>query len=293
MKKITLIFLALTFGCSNSNTSDLPTPSKSIPLAQEFKNYWFDGTAEISSYTLNQSRYGAPRAGNAVLIYVTEDFLKVTQVKADIKSEASQMVLKLNRTKNFLTGIYPYAIMTSVFSRLGQSRPLVKTTTSIQEWCGQAYLQLNRRKGLEIKSHSYFEGEADQDLNFKDALSEEELWVWIRTQPQLLPLGTLELLPAFEFLRLKHQPIKLYSAIASMEQKQAHNVYHLTYPELNRKVSISFERTFPFKILGWEEHDLKEPDQVTQAKINKTVKLPYWKLNKLGDERFRDSLGLN
>lgn len=291
MKKFTLILLVLTYGCTN--TSNLPSPLKSIPLSQEFKNYWFDGTAEISSYTLNQSRYGAPRAGNAVLIYVTEDFLKEVQVKADVKSEASQIVLKLNRTKNFLTGIYPYAIMTSVFSRLGQSRPLVKTTTSIQEWCGQAYLQLNRRKGLEIKSHSYFEGEADQELLFKDALSEEELWVWIRTQPELLPLGTLELLPAFEFLRLKHQAIKLYSATATMEQKQAYNVYHLTYPELNRKVSISFENTSPFKILGWEEHDLKNPEQVTRAKINKTVKLPYWKLNKLGDERFRDSLGLN
>ena len=131
MKKFTLILLVLTYGCTN--TSNLPSPSKSIPLSQEFKNYWFDGTAEISSYTLNQSRYGAPRAGNAVLIYVTEDFLKEVQVKADVKSEASQIVLKLNRTKNFLTGIYPYAIMTSVFSRLGQSRPLVKTTTSMQE----------------------------------------------------------------------------------------------------------------------------------------------------------------
>ena len=291
MKKITLILFVFTLGCSN--TSDLPASSKAIPLSQDFKNYWFDGTAEISSYTLNQYRYGAPREGSAVLIYVTEDFLKDSQVKANVKSEASQMVLKLNRTKNFLTGIYPYTIMTSVFSRLGQSRPFVKTTTSIQEWCGQAYLQLNRRKGLDIKSHSYFEGEADQELHLKEALSEEELWVWIRTQPELLPLGTFELLPSFELLRLKHQPIKLYSATTSLEQNQANNVYQITYPELNRKVSISYENTSPYKILGWEEQDLKNPEQVTRAKINKTVKLPYWKLNRLGDEHFRDSLGLN
>jgi hypothetical protein len=45
--------------------------------------------------------------------------------------------------------------------------------------------------------------------------------------------------------------------------------------------------------MGWTEQDLKNPDQTTRAQINKTVKLPYWKLNKLGDERFRDSLGLN
>ena len=195
MKKLLLIFFAITLGCSGPKS--ISSKSSSIALSQDFKQYWFDGTAEISSYTLDQSRYGQPRDGSAILIYVTEDFLPLEQVKANQKSEHTQSVLKLNRTKKFLTGIYPYSIMTSIFSRLGQSKPLVKTTTSIQEWCGQAYLQLNRRNNLEIQSHSYFEGEADQKLQLKDALTEEELWVWIRTQPELLPEGTFELLPAF------------------------------------------------------------------------------------------------
>lgn len=154
MKKSFLFLLAISLSCTNPKFN--PSTSSSLPLSSEFKSYWFDGTAEISSYALEQSRYGAPREGTAVLIYVTEDFLPDKQVKANQKSESTQTVLKLNRTKNFLTGIYPYSIMTSIFSRLGQSRPLVKTTTSIQEWCGQAYLQLNRREGLEVKSHSYF-----------------------------------------------------------------------------------------------------------------------------------------
>ena len=172
MKKSFLFLLAISLSCTNPKLN--PSTSSSLPLSSEFKSYWFDGTAEISGYALEQSRYGAPREGTAVLIYVTEDFLPDKQVKANQKSESTQTVLKLNRTKNFLTGIYPYSIMTSIFSRLGQSRPLVKTTTSIQEWCGQAYLQLNRRENLEVKSHSYFEGEADQNLQFKDALTEEE-----------------------------------------------------------------------------------------------------------------------
>lgn len=291
MKKSFLFLLAISLSCTNPKPN--PTTSPSLPLSSEFKSYWFDGTAEISSYVLEQSRYGAPREGSAVLIYVTEDFLPYKQVKANQKSESTQTVLKLNRTKNFLTGIYPYSIMTSIFSRLGQSRPLVKTTTSIQEWCGQAYLQLNRRENLEVKSHSYFEGEADQNLKFKDALTEEELWVWIRTQPDRLPQGTLDLLPSFEFIRLKHKPLQLYQAQAVLEQNDTLHTYSLTYAELQRKLSISFTKQAPHTILGWTEEDLKNPNQTTRAQIKKTVKLPYWKLNNLGDERFRDSLGLN
>ena len=231
MKKSFLFLLAISLSCTNPKLN--PSTSSSLPLSSEFKSYWFDGTAEISSYALEQSRYGAPREGTAVLIYVTEDFLPDKQVKANQKSESTQTVLKLNRTKNFLTGIYPYSIMTSIFSRLGQSRPLVKTTTSIQEWCGQAYLQLNRREGLEVKSHSYFEGEADQNIQFKDALTEEELWVWIRTQPDRLPQGTLELLPSFELIRLKHKPLQLYQAEAVLEQNDTLHTYSLTYASYN------------------------------------------------------------
>ena len=117
-------------------------------MNEEFKNYWFDGNAEISSFNLNQSRYGSIRKGSAVLIYVTEDFLPKKQVKANKKNEYTYNILKLNRTKKFLTGIYPYSIMTSIFSRLGKNLPLIKTSTSIQEWCGQTYLQINRRSEL-------------------------------------------------------------------------------------------------------------------------------------------------
>lgn len=159
MKYSFIFILLFTLGChSQKKVKTKPQ----FTLSQDFKNYWFDGTAELSSYQLTQSRYGEPREGKAVLIYVTEDFLNKEQVKANRKSKVSQTVLKLNRTKKFNTGIYPYSIMTSLFTRLGQKKPLAKITTSVQEWCGQAYTQLNRRETLQISSHSYFEGEADR-----------------------------------------------------------------------------------------------------------------------------------
>jgi len=288
--KYSLLFISfILIGCQ---TQEKKENRSSLPLSKDFKSYWFDGTAELSSYQLTQSRYGAPREGHAVLIYVTEDFLVKEQVKANKKSKASQMVLKLNRTKKFNTGIYPYSIMSSVFTQLGQTKPLAKITTSVQEWCGQAYTQLNRKERLEISSHSYFEGEADQDLSLRDTLTEDELWNWIRTQPNQLPMGTMEIIPSLEFIRLKHKTIKAYNAVGSLETSPDFITYQLTYSELNRQLSISFSKELPHQILGWEEKDLKNPEQITTAKRIKSLKLPYWTLNRLGDERFRDSLGL-
>ena len=76
-------------------------------LAEEFKKYWYNGTAEITSYKLEQARYGEIREGSAVMIYVTEPFLPEQQVKADNSHKTNIPVLKLNSTKNYITGIYP------------------------------------------------------------------------------------------------------------------------------------------------------------------------------------------
>src|SRR5690606_11722530 len=104
---ILLGFLLILAACQD------PVPKFDVEkrdLIENFKSYWFDGQAEITSYTLEQERYGEIREGTAVLIYVTEDFLPGAQVKADQPSETNIPVLKLNKTKNFITGIYPYSI---------------------------------------------------------------------------------------------------------------------------------------------------------------------------------------
>ena len=290
MKKIILLCSILVINCNRLGLEK--SIDQNIFLDQEFKNYWFDGTAEITSYELNQYRYGQNRKGSSVLIYVTEDFLPNKQVKANKESSSTLNILKLNRTKNFLTGIYPYSIMTSIFSRLEKKKPLVKITSSIQEWCGQSYIQLNRRENLKISSHSYFEDEADQNTNLKDNLTEDEIWTLIRTQPELLPKGKILILPSIEYLQLNHKKIKFYEAEASIIQEEGINTYLIIYPELQRKHSISFKNVRPYGIIEWAEYDLRFPDQVTKAKVIKTVKLPYWKLNNLGEENYRDSLGL-
>lgn len=272
MKKLLLLFLLNPFiGMAQ--------------LSQTFKNHWFDGFAEISSYELTQSRYGQQRIGKVVLIFVTEDFLAKEQVKANQKSKTTIPVLKSNRTKNFLTGIYPYSIMSSSFSSLRKKHPLIKTVASIQEWCGQSYLQLNaREKENTLISHSYFEGEADQNLTLPKTISEDELWNLIRFNPKNLPVGEFYLLPSLEIIRLNHIEPKAVKATASL---QAGN-YTLYIPSLQRSLSIQFDPNFPYTIEGWEEkYDHKGKQYTSTAKRIHTERRQYWQENNNASVRFR------
>ena len=278
MKKLLLLFLLTPFiGMAQ--------------LSQTFKNHWFDGFAEISSYELTQSRYGQQRIGKAVLIFVTEDFLAKEQVKANQKSKTTIPVLKSNRTKNFLTGIYPYSIMSSSFSSLRKKHPLIKTVASIQEWCGQSYLQLNaREKENTLISHSYFEGEADQNLTLPKTISEDELWNLIRFNPKNLPVGEFDLLPSLEIIRLNHIEPKAVKATASL---QAGN-YTLYIPSLQRSLSIQFDPNFPYTIEGWEEkYDHKGEQYTSTAKRIHTERRQYWQENNNASVRFRVPFKLN
>jgi len=161
-----IVFASCNFSEEKNNSeiiSDRKKESNPEPrtVSKEFKAYWFDGKAEVTSYQLMQERYGEIRQGTAVNIFVTEDFLPNEQVKANNFSEENISVMKLNQMKNFNTGIYPYSIMTSTFSPIAVKSHPLKITNSVQEWCGQMYMQLNNSKEFEIESHSYFEGVAD------------------------------------------------------------------------------------------------------------------------------------
>lgn len=279
---------------SKTSTSKIETLKAAEPLSEDFKAYWYQGEAEITTYTLEQARYGEIRKGNAVLVFVTEPFLKSDQVKANQPSSKNSSVLKLNATKNFNTGIYPYSIMQSVFYPVSNNQHALKISCSVQEWCGQVYMQLNNRADFEVRSNSYFEGEADEQFSLNKSILENELWTQLRINPKSLPTGNLEIIPAFEFLRLRHIPFKAYSASAELTQ----NRYMLTYPELNRKISISFNPRFPFDIMSWEEtfisgHGDKALELATKATRIKTIKSDYWNKNSNADSVLRESLGLD
>ena len=273
----------------NSKTKDISSPTKTSakPLEGSFKTYWYAGKAEITSYKLEQVRYGEIRDGRAVLVYVTEDFLPVEQVKSDDPNKENISILKLNATKKFNTGIYPYSIMQSSFYPVANNQHALKVSASIQEWCGQTYMQLNNRSDFEVRLHSYFQSEGDQNFHLEKTILENELWNQLRIDPKSLPVGNLEIIPAFEYLRLKHKNLKAYAAEANLEQ----GTYRIYYPDLKRELTIHFNPDFPFDISSWEE---TYPDGgeilSTKATKLKTLKTDYWNKNSNAFERLRDSL---
>lgn len=311
MRRSILLFLivsSLVWSCKQS-TSNMQTPAviagaknkvnpvEARSLSEEFKAYWYKGEAELTSYALQQARYGNLNEGHAVLVFVTEPFNPQEQVKADRPSDDNQSVLKLNATKKFLTGIYPYSIMTSTFLPVGEKKHALKVTNSVQEWCGHVFSQLNNREKFEISSYSYFESEGDQELKLEKTILEDEFWGMIRLAPDELPEGEFDILPSFEYLRLKHKPIRSYKASAAKKIDGALTIYTLSFPELDRTLSISFSTAFPHTIESWEE---SAPDGFganasvlkTTAKRIERVKLPYWRLNGPEDVALRNELGI-
>jgi len=281
-----------------NTTTEAPSiilPKKT--LSEDFKKYWYAGNAEITSYELVQARYGELREGKAVLVYVTEPFLAEKQVKADRNNSDNIPVLKLNSTKKYLTGIYPYSIMSSSFYPVHDNQHAIKVSTSVQEWCGHAYTQLNNRAQFEINSHSYFETEADRTLSLDKNVLENEIWNKIRVNPDNLPVGESLMIPSLEYIRLRHQEIKAYKVTTELITTGDLNTYRIYYPELDRKLEIQFSPKFPYTIQGWSESfksGFGPKAQVltsTATKIN-TIKSAYWGKNSNKDLALRKELGL-
>tara|TARA_R110002167_G_scaffold109512_3_gene279319 strand:- start:2594 stop:3490 length:897 start_codon:yes stop_codon:yes gene_type:complete len=267
------------------------------PLSEAFKKYWYAGEAEITSYELQQARYGELRDGKAVLIYVTEPFLAEKQVKADGNNPDNIPVLKLNSTKNYLTGIYPYSIMSSSFYPVHDDSHAIKVSFSAQEWCGHVYAQLNNRDKFSVQSHSYFENEADELMELDKATLENELWNKIRINPKALPVGTFEMIPSLEYIRLSHNTLKAYKAITTLTVNGEISTYEITYPELGRTLHIDFTTVFPFGIEGWTESfksgfGNNAKMLTSTARKIRSIKSPYWTKNSNSYLSLRDSLGL-
>ncbi len=287
------------------NECSSPPPSQNNVIAklyetESFKAYWYSGTAEVNSYKLDQSRYGENRAGKAMLIFVTEDFSRKKQVKLDDPSTIGEdkiSVLKMNFTKNFVTGIYPYSMMLSVFSPISRNlQPhSLKVTMSSQEWCGHVFSQMSLDGNkFKIIGHSYFEQEGESKATLAATWLEDELWSVIRLEPENLPVGNIEIIPGLFFTRLKHTELKLLRAIIDKNENGQEVLYSINLPEQDRRLVIRYQKEFPHKILGWvESFTERGQNQQTIAVLDKTIRIDYWKKNMNEFRYFRDSLGLS
>lgn len=289
-----LVLTALIIGgCTNDNSE-----TEVLGNDPQAKEYWYDGQAELTSYTLSQARYGEIHEGHAVLIFVTEPFSKSTWTKADNPGSDDIPVMKLNFTKKFNTGIYPYSMMNSTFFPFENGNHSLKISSSSQEWCGHTYMELRNKKKFEVRTDSYFQEESNEQETLDKTWLEDDFWTMIRLNPDKLPTGNTQVIPSFLYLRLGHGELKAYDCEIKLEAHEGYKSYTISYPEIERTITITFESNFPYLITGWEETyysgwGASRQKLTSKAVLNKSLKTDYWTKNKASDSVWREKLGLD
>lgn len=264
----------------------------------QFSNYWYQGKAEINVFELEQNRYGEVRKGEAVMIFVTEDFSRRHHVKIDHPEEAgadARKVIKMNMTRDFITGIYPYHTMLSAFTPVYDEENAFKISASVTEWCGQSFTQMNWKNGsYKAQIFSYFESEQDQELKLEGP-SEDEIFNTIRLNPEIVPEGDIRLIPSLIFQRFSHIPLKVERAtISKKDISGSQSEISIQYKTIGRELKVRFQKFFPYEILAWEEILTKANGEVERTVGTKKSMemLDYWNRNGKEDEELRRALGL-
>ncbi|MEO5906693.1 MAG: hypothetical protein ABIQ11_08205 [Saprospiraceae bacterium] len=289
IKLLLFFFLFILHFSCKQNPSAIPPVDTKV-----FSDYWYQGQGEISTYNLSQSRYGEIHDGEVIFVFVTEDFSRSKQVKLDDParhvSDAIK-VMKLNTLKEFITGIYKYSMMSTVFTPINyQDYPhSLKLVASSQDWCGQSFMQANYKGNrYEYRQMSYFEDEGDTEYSLVSTSLEDEIWTKIRVAPNTLPVGKVNMVPSAFYIRLSHHENKVYEAMTTLTSSQINYVYRIEYPDLERSLEILFQKEFPYRILSWKE--VYGNNETTTATLSSTMQSDYWNHHHPADEPMRNEL---
>jgi hypothetical protein len=265
--------------------------------ANEFNTYWYAGKAELSAYDLTIDRYNEPRKGYVALVFVTEDLSNSKHVKLDYPDKAGDdrvPVLKINALSRFQTGVYDYSMMSSLFTPIDVAKHphSLKATTTVQDWCGQVFTQLDYLKDnkYSVKQFSYFEMEGDKLFDTEGSLLEDEIFTRLRINPASLPEEAM-IIPNLTFTRLRHKPIAAASATISIKDWENNlRLCTVNYPDLKRRLEISFGKEFPHTIVNFYEY--QDNKEMSAATLRKTMMSDYWNKNDNKSAYLREMLGL-
>jgi len=297
-------------GLGNAPAAPPPTAS-ALTFGDAFWRFWGDGRGELAGYDLTFPRYGQLRHGVAVTIFVTETFSSSLRVKSDPGKHPKSdefPVMKLNLVRDFPTGIYDYNLMTSAFVALepvhGRAAgSATKVAFSSQEWCGLVYEHMLFDDGsARFVSHSYFDGEADEQRSIEvpnDALSLDCLPLWARgfAGPSLAPgeRRTVRVVGSLLTARLTHRPLALGQAtLARSTDKEMRVVMAGRFETERFTAEVAGGPTWTFWVETAAPHRLVEwmSSDGEHALLLGSDRLKYWELHDLGGEKYLARLGL-
>lgn len=310
MKQLPIFALLLLFACNTVQEPTETTPAAEKEMAAGhftggLTDYWYEGKAEINTYELQQARYGEIHPGQVSMIFVSEDFLTDRQVKNDnYTNPASTGIIKTNMIRRFTTGVYDYSVMSSVFTptKTDEQPHTLKVTTSMQDWCGQTFTQLNHDGGgaWDAQLRSYFEKEGDTNETIPADFLEDEIFNRIRSNAGDLPTGKFNVIPSTAYLLMMHKPYKAYEAEVILGGYEGDLFdtpglmrYTLNFTDLDRSLDVYFDAKPPYVIRGWTEKVTSRGKKLeTVARLTHQVREPYWSQNSVADGERRALLGL-
>ncbi len=182
--------LALHSGCSPLSADSPPAPEgkkTDISAAREGPPpatrgigrdpIWDDGLSEMSYFAATDRIYDQERHYTRVVLINREWLDPIARVKTEPTTMGSKpqeesapiAVLKMNVAEEIPTENYNYRVLMTVFLHR-DSLSVEKVSASCQEWCGATFSQWLPIGGdLQIRSFSYFNGEADETYQIKNA----------------------------------------------------------------------------------------------------------------------------
>jgi len=315
MHYVRIAFLGLALLATACERSAPRETAAAADTSRVFESHWQDGRAELAGYRYHVTRYGQRREGRCAMITVTEPFSASKHVKADDPSRNSGdtfEALKMNLVRHFQTGIYDYHTMVSIFTR-SRDFSTDKVAFTCAEWCGQVYQELIFEKSAVTGLiRSYFEDESRQLRLPAQAggIPEDDLFILLRgLRGDFLPPGrsrSAPFLPSPFHCRLSHQPTYWTSAaISRAPNLEPVDVPAGSFQAIVYTVRVKDGRTgrfwiepaYPHRILRWSwlpprgEHQMRA-EGADEGELIRSTRLPYWRLNQEGGERYLTEMGL-
>lgn len=298
----------VALGCVGGPAQGGPSgagPGRSV-APPGFWEHWGDGRGELTGYRLVQPRYGEARAGEVVLVVVTETLDPAALVKSD--ADQGMPVLKLNEARDFRTGVYDYNGMLTAWLALDGTRPRglpVRSRFSLQEWCGHVFEDLvvevpaDGGDGARLRTRvdSYFEGETGTGALTLDGpvLVADAMPLLVRDLTgELIPAGTRRQVGWVDsslVRRLHHTGLARHEATLSRSGPTTlldGSTGHITTVEAPSGTWRWHVADDPVhSLVGWEGPDGE------RAVRTGSLRTAYWQQHREGDERLRAQLGLD
>ncbi len=245
---------------------------------------WGDGKAEYAIFDATERRYSVARPTEVRHILVRESFTAAEPVKADDwRAPGTYPVIKLNQIITIPTGTYRYDLGHSSFWR-ADTGDLLKFALTSNDSCGLSYKQGNLDAGprWRYRAFSYWQGMSETDTRATPppgALFYNELPFKLR----LLDWGRVErftapLMPGI--IGSKTDALVWTPATFTVARAEGEAAWLVTVAHVRGEDRFLFDAASPHGLKRWDRWD------GTNLTLRHSIRLPYWELNRVGDERY-------